>query len=256
MLLNKKSDNFKWTPSPTYIIRKKLILNFLKKNKFNIKNFLEIGVGSGDLSKQLIKLYPNGTGIDLNQDSINKSIENINCARINVFKKDFFDLTETNKYDLIIALEVIEHIKDDISGIKKINSLLKNDGLFIMSVPAHQKKWSILDEWGGHFRRYEKKILIKILENENFEIVKFYNYGYPLSNILRNIHIKLWKNRKIETSIEENTKKSGLDRNFENKFKLLFNDFFIYPFFIIQKIFLNQDLSPAYLVIAKKKKNN
>lgn len=248
------SNKNSWTPTPAYKIRKKVILDYLKKKNVKLKNFLEIGIGGGNLITDLKKISIKGSGVDISQEAI-EAVKNLTDEKIQISKKNFLEMEERDKYDLIIGLELIEHLKDDKTALKKINQLLIKDGLLIISVPAHQRKWSIIDEWAGHYRRYEKKEIIKILKEENFQIKEVYNYGFPLLNILWWGRKKLVKTKNIKKTLEENTKRSGTDRRLEKRFKFFFNDFFILPFYVIQKIFTNYDLSPAYLIVAKKISN-
>lgn len=250
-IMEKTAKNNEWTPTPAYKIRKKIILNYLSGGDFKIKKFLEIGVGGGDLIKNLEQMSDSGEGIDISQEAI-KEAKKLESDKIKIYQKNFFDIEKENEYDLIVGLELIEHLPDDLSALKKINRLLKNKGLLIISVPAHEKKWSILDIWAGHCRRYEKQDLIKKLEKQNFKIKKIYNYGFPLLNILLFIRKKIIDPRSAQGSLESNTKRSGMDRGLEKKFKFFFNDFFVYPFYLLQKLFLSNDLGPSYLVIAKK----
>ncbi len=245
--LNKNS----WMPTPAYKIRKRIILDYLKKKDVKLKNFLEIGIGGGNLIADLKKISKKGSGVDISDEAI-EAVKNLADKKIQINKKNFLEMDEHSKYDLIIGLELIEHLNDDGLALEKINQLLMKDGLLIISVPAHQKKWSIIDEWAGHYRRYEKKEIIKILQEKNFEIKKIYNYGFPLLNILWWGRKKIIKTKSIKKTLEENTKRSGTDRRLEKKFKFFFNGFFILPFYILQKVFTNYDFSPAYLIVAKK----
>lgn len=250
-ILEENLKNKGWVSTPAYKIRKKIILNYLKGRETKIRNFLEIGVGGGDLIKDLEQISVTGEGIDISSEAINE-IKKLHSNKIKIYQKNFFDMEEENKYDLIIGLELIEHLPDDLRALKKINELLKNKGLIIISVPAHKKKWSILDVWAGHYRRYEKRNLIEKLEKQNFKIKKLYNYGFPLLNILLFIRKKIMDPDSAKGSLENNTKKSGIDRGLEKKFKFFFNDFFIFPFYMLQKLFLLANLGPGYIVIAQK----
>jgi SAM-dependent methyltransferase len=243
-----------WVPTPTYMMRKKIILEYIRNNNLKVDNFLEIGIGTGDMIDSLSPYFVSGIGTDIGREAIELAKHNISDSKIKFELKDIFESQEKDKYQLIVALEVIEHIEDDKGAINKINDLLTEDGKFIMSVPAHQRKWSIMDRWAGHYRRYEKKDLIKLFEENGFEVEKFYNYGFPLTNMLWFIRKRLEKSHDIMNSKIENTTRSGIDRHRVNKFSFLFKDFFVMPFYILQKLFVNFDFSPSYLVIVKKKK--
>jgi glycosyltransferase involved in cell wall biosynthesis len=257
-IMKNKLKKEKWNDSFGYRIRKKItfedLVDKISKNNY----FLDIGLGGGRLCLDLAKKGFYGEGIDISEKAVeiakNKlELEKFN-NQVNVRVDDIFKLDESKKFDLIFAFEVIEHIQDDKKAIEKINNLLNKNGYFIFSVPAHQKKWSVLDEWAGHFRRYERGQFEELLNGTNIEIVNIYNYGFPLINILRFIQIKTINKKNIATSKEENSKKSGIDRSSGERFKFLFNDLVLLPFYLIQKNFIKKDLSPAYLIIAKKNK--
>jgi SAM-dependent methyltransferase len=67
-------------------------------------------------------------------------------------------------YDLVAALDVIEHIDDDEASIASIATLLKPGGKLVMTVPAHEWMWSAHDVVSHHKRRYSKRSLKKLIE--------------------------------------------------------------------------------------------
>ena len=67
-------------------------------------------------------------------------------------------------YDLVAALDVIEHIDDDEASIASIATLLKPGGKVVMTVPAHEWMWSAHDVVSHHKRRYSKRSLKKLVE--------------------------------------------------------------------------------------------
>ena len=67
-------------------------------------------------------------------------------------------------YDLIAALDVIEHIDDDGASLASIAKRLKPGGKLVMTVPAHKWMWSAHDVVSHHKRRYSKRSLRKLIE--------------------------------------------------------------------------------------------
>ena len=67
-------------------------------------------------------------------------------------------------YDLVAALDVIEHIDDDEASLASIATLLKPGGRLVMTVPAHEWMWSAHDVVSHHKRRYSKRSLRKLIE--------------------------------------------------------------------------------------------
>lgn len=62
-------------------------------------------------------------------------------------------------FDLILLLDVLEHIEDDRAALHKAVSLLKDDGILICTVPAYRFLWSDHDTAHGHKRRYTRGLL-------------------------------------------------------------------------------------------------
>lgn len=66
-------------------------------------------------------------------------------------------------YDLVAALDVIEHIDDDRAALASIARRLKRGGKLLVTVPAHQWMWSAHDVANHHHRRYSKAALGKLI---------------------------------------------------------------------------------------------
>jgi SAM-dependent methyltransferase len=247
--LSKKNT---WFPTPRYLCRKDVVLSFL--DEINKGAFLEVGIGTGDLVLELAKRGYKGLGIEISDEAVEMSgekLKNVN-SDIRVEKKDLFEVNES--FDIVIMLEVIEHIKDDIEALRKVYSLLNKDGYFIVSAPAHKKKWSFAsDELAGHYRRYEKNEIRSKLEEVGFRVLKSYNYGFPIANIAAPIRNYLMtKDNQSKEYKKMNTERSGIDRNSQKKFAFLVNEFTMAPFLFLQKFFLDKDLSDGYVVLTQK----
>ena len=72
--------------------------------------------------------------------------------------------------NVVLALDVIEHIENDGSALKSIHDLLCQDGHLILPVPAFQSLWSAHDTLNHHYRRYRKKPLITLLQESGFQV--------------------------------------------------------------------------------------
>jgi SAM-dependent methyltransferase len=69
-----------------------------------------------------------------------------------------------DRYDMVAALDVIEHIPDDKAALGGIARILKPGGKLVMTVPAHQWMWSAHDVVNHHQRRYSKSALKRLIE--------------------------------------------------------------------------------------------
>ena len=158
----------------------------LIKNKIN-GYLAEVGPGNG---KNIYSYFSKCKTIDLFEPSYN--LFNIlkkrfsKNKRINLKNKKF--LEKNNKYDCILYMDVMEHIKNDKKEIKKAYRSLKKDGRLIINVPAFQHLYSKFDKDVGHFRRYNKNQILSLCKNlkKNSIDMKYYDsIGYILLFISR-----------------------------------------------------------------------
>lgn len=87
-------------------------------------------------------------------------------------------------YDLIAALDVIEHIDDDHAALAAIARKLKPGGKFLMTVPAHQWMWSAHDVVNHHKRRYSRKQLKLLIRSSPLKLERlgyFNSLLFPLA---------------------------------------------------------------------------
>lgn len=249
---------------PRYLFRKNLALDFLRTLSHLNNSVLEIGAGDRSLSFCLDNV--NADIIEMSEQAVlNLEIEKPD--NIKLINADFNEFEFEKKYDLIIALEVMEHIKDDQIFLEKIHDLLNDNGMLLLSVPAKMGKWNISDQLAGHYRRYEKEGLINLLHESNFNNVKFVSYGFPIINMTSFIRDKLFKakNNKINMSKEQNFRSkesgTGLQKYFRYEgfaiaaMNLLFSEKTIKLYSNILKPFNKYDLGDGYLCLLEKKIN-
>jgi SAM-dependent methyltransferase len=245
--------------SPNDLCRHWFVLRLVEKISFD--SFLEIGVGNGVFLRKLAQKGYRGKGIDISDEAATISSEALKGYKsVTVEKEDFFETK--NKFDLILMLQVLEHIKDDLSALLRIKQLIDEDGYLIFSVPAHKKKWGFLDLVGGHYRRYEKQEIISLLDKAGFRIKYCYSIGFPIVNISRYweefFYKKYFQQQKLDKqTLEKRTQASGWVEvpwvmTFPWVCKLLINQFTLQLFFHIQRLFLDTELGENYVVLAQK----
>lgn len=165
-------SNFFW-----YRARRGLIKIILEKYKVRDKKILEIGCGVGGQLQVLSSLDNEVFGSDVNKEALDEASK----LGFKVFYQDAEkELGESEKYDVICAFDVLEHIKDDSLALKNIGKALKKDGLLIFSVPAFQFLYSGHDIYMGHHRRYSMRDLRQKLVNNDFQIIKIFYWNFFL----------------------------------------------------------------------------
>ena len=63
---------------------------------------------------------------------------------------------QANSFDIVCAMDVIEHIEDDAGAVRELLRICKPEGLIVLTVPAYQWLWSIHDDINEHKRRYTR----------------------------------------------------------------------------------------------------
>ncbi|MCI0414603.1 class I SAM-dependent methyltransferase [bacterium] len=75
-------------------------------------------------------------------------------------------------YDSVVILNVVEHLEDDLQALRCLNARLKPGGNLILMVPAMQFLYGSLDRSFGHYRRYTKASISRVIRATSFEILK------------------------------------------------------------------------------------
>jgi ubiquinone/menaquinone biosynthesis C-methylase UbiE len=140
---------------------------------------LEIGSSSGYLLREIKILFPESFLIG--SDCIPESLEKIAQKKLDIPLIQF-DLVNCplpdNCVDVVIALNVLEHIKDDETAVKQIYRILKPGGYAIIEVPANKELFDFYDGQLKHFRRYALCDLKKIAHNAGLTICSSSHLGF------------------------------------------------------------------------------
>jgi SAM-dependent methyltransferase len=180
--------------------RRNLIMNRIKLiSNFKEKPYiLDFGCGTGGMLEELQE-FSVAYGCDKEDIAIEfcgkRGLTNIVKIRDKTipFKDNYFDI--------VIALDVLEHIEDDFFNICELNRVLRHKGFLLITVPAFMLLWTTRDKRLHHFRRYNKKPLANKLKDAGFIIRKctymHFFYFIPLLIIYK---LKYLINRKNKVS--------------------------------------------------------
>ena len=174
-------------------IRIKYILETLNKKNLNNTTVLDIGCGGGLVSEGLSKIGATVTGIDFIKENIKvaKMHAKKNNLEIDYFVKDFEKEKITSKYDVIIILEVLEHLNNWEEFIKKIKLSLNKNGTLIISTINRNlvSKFLTLDigenllkliplNTHTFYKFIKPEELEQVLSSNSFENIKFKGLTY------------------------------------------------------------------------------
>lgn len=136
---------------------------------------LDVGCGAGALLKDL-GAYGDAYGVDMSDQALDFCRQR---GITNIRKGDAVDLPYADDiFDVVLALDVLEHIKDDRAAAKEIMRVLKPGGLCIVFVPAFPILWGITDVLSEHVRRYRMPELKKTVESAGLKTVRasYFNF--------------------------------------------------------------------------------
>jgi SAM-dependent methyltransferase len=94
-------------------------------------------------------------------------------------------------FDLVCALDIVEHVDDDDGALSELARVLTPGGTLLVSVPLHPSLWTQFDDFVGHRRRYEPRHLTEKLAQHRFTVEQSAVYGMqPRSSRL--VDLGMW----------------------------------------------------------------
>ena len=100
--------------------------------------------------------------------------------------------THMGRYDVVVMLDVLEHIDDDVAALKATRSVLNAGGFVILSVPTHRWMWSQHDVELLHHRRYSRLTLRHVIEQAGYAIRSISGFNtvlLPVAWLARVLHL-------------------------------------------------------------------
>lgn len=156
-----------------YLI-KKIITNNIKKN--SIQSVLDVGCGEGNITKLLSSYFTNAKVI-----GIDFSVKGIECANRYYaaqnlsFIHDVQSEQLNQEYNLVTAFEVLEHVEDWKSFLRRMAKASNN--YMLISFPTGIMRPFEVNV--GHYRNFKKGEVEEFLATENFKPVEIFYGGFP-----------------------------------------------------------------------------
>ncbi len=140
----------------------------------DVRTVLDVGCGSGDNAQALAatRRYEL-TGVDVSAAAVAAARERVPAARFAVLDVERDTLPE--RFDLVISLQVIEHIVDDIAALRHIAAMSRRY-VFVATMQGRMRKSELAI---GHVRNYSAVELRRKLEACGLELVWMKGWGFP-----------------------------------------------------------------------------
>jgi SAM-dependent methyltransferase len=143
------------------------LVDLVKLNLNLNSKVIDFGAGIGTFAEKISHFFPKVICVE--PDHMMSEI--IRQKKIDTYKS-LFEIKE-EKILSLYSFNVLEHIEDDQAIINDIYNFMPNGSRVLIYVPAFQALFSSMDEKVGHYRRYNKKSILKLLGNTKFRVLKF-----------------------------------------------------------------------------------
>lgn len=213
--------------------------------------FIEIGPGSGEITRLLLQRGWSGRSYDLEAKTIEllklRFKHEINTGRLEALNENYLLAESSKNADLVISCMVMEHLEDDFQLEFMVTSVahLKQGGVMIGIVPGSPGHWGVEDDIAGHCRRYTRNSIQELATACGWRLIHITGLTFPISNLLlpiSNFLVSRSELSKLSLSTLERTKQSGhrevkFKTHFPSLLGIVLNEYTIYPLHLIQKLF-------------------
>ncbi len=166
-IMNRVEDSHWW-----FVGRRAILESFLKtivknpKSKVQSQKILDVGCGTG-ANLEMLANFGEAEGVDVSDDALEFcKTKGLKAHKGLVESLPFAD----ESFDVVTALDVVEHLDDDVAGLKEMNRVLKSGGKTLIFVPAFMWLWGVQDDVSNHRIRYTKRQIVGRLVKSGFEI--------------------------------------------------------------------------------------
>lgn len=137
-----------------------------EQGTLNDLRILDVGCGTG-ANLEMLAQFGHAEGVDVSDDALEF------CRKKGL--KAQKGLAETlpfadETFDITTALDVVEHLDDDVAGLREMFRVTKRGGYSLIFVPAFMWLWGVQDDISNHRIRYTKKQIVERLQKAGYTI--------------------------------------------------------------------------------------
>jgi len=250
-----------WVPAPRYLMRRARVLALTAQ--LAPGELLEIGCGAGVLLHEFTRRGFHCTALESSVAARELAAELAREGDVPIQLRAEPQADWSGKFSTVMAFEVLEHIADDAQALRTWAGWLQPGGHLVLSVPAHAKAWTAGDVWAGHYRRYERDALCRLIEAAGFAIERFECYGYPIGNLGEKLSAPGYARRIRRNAASEdvarsaNNDRSGIDRGIHVRLYRFVRSppgrLAVAMCLGLQNFFLATDLGSGYILRARRR---
>jgi SAM-dependent methyltransferase len=146
-----------------------LLDRYIGKSTGGERRILDVGCGTGTMLGYLAS-YGKAQGVDIDEEAVGYCHERglLDVSLGEAANLPFGDAT----FDLVTALDVVEHLDDDVAALREMARVLHPGGQLLVTVPAHRFMWGDQDEVNMHKRRYVAAEIRDRLKAAGFDVLR------------------------------------------------------------------------------------
>lgn len=130
-------------------------------------SILDVGCGTG-ANLEMLSEFGDSAGVDISVEALSfcreRGLENVKQGAAESLPFD------DGSFDLVTGLDVVEHLDDDLAGLKEMRRILRSGGHALVFVPAFMFLWGVQDDISHHRRRYTLDQLRQVMRRAGFEL--------------------------------------------------------------------------------------
>jgi 2-polyprenyl-3-methyl-5-hydroxy-6-metoxy-1,4-benzoquinol methylase len=142
------------------------------------RSILDVGCGDGLLFDRLAE-FGEVQGVESDPSLVGSANPHRHRIHIGPFDASF---APGKRYSLILMLDVIEHLPDPASALRRAVDLLEPDGLLVVTVPAFLLLWTTHDDLNHHFTRYTRHRFAMLARAAGVRVIRaeyFFHWLFP-----------------------------------------------------------------------------
>jgi len=173
--------------------RRQIITSFIRPLFAGFRGrprILDVGCGTG-ANLEMLGEFGEAEGVDVSNDALlfcrQRGLEKVRLGEAEKLPYD------DESFDLVTGLDVVEHLDDDLAGLREMRRVLKPDGRAFLFVPAFMFLWGVQDDISHHRRRYTMSELRAVVRKAGFEIERttFANITFFLPTLLGRVLMRI-----------------------------------------------------------------
>jgi len=139
---------------------------------------IEVGAGIGQMTEHLVRLPGVTRALAIEPDGKFCAQHRAQFPTHQIMEGTVADLPGGTACNVVLSINVLEHIADDQAELKRYAALLQaRGGVLCLFVPARPEIYAAIDKDFGHFRRYTRRELKTKLQQASFSIISLHYFN-------------------------------------------------------------------------------